>query len=141
MSCFWTALLNAEQDCTGGGSDALSQAGPVGNCGGSLGRFKFDEGSISEDLQAALDVATTVTITGVYQDDIAAGDLSAALGDPIPEYVTFEAASYEVTFVEGIYFAWITDTIPALDAEFVIWFRVDIDGEIFYGATSLITSC
>lgn len=106
-----------------------------------MGRFKLEEGSISDDMQAALDAATTVTITGVYQDDLSVDSFNSALGDPIAEYVTFEAASYEVTFVEGIYFAWITDPITELDAERVIWFRVDIDGDIFYGATCLVTDC
>ena len=37
--------------------------------------------------------------------------------------------------------AWETAYIPALDASVGFWFRIDVDGTIFYGATPLTTGC
>lgn len=140
--CFWEDLVNVEQgECGPSGEGLLAYATESpGNCGGTLGRFVLSAGNANVDLAAALVIAAEVTITGVYQDDIAQGDFAFSLGDEVAGYVVFEDVDYPLTF-SGFYDDWVTDEIPELDATFGQWFRVDVDGTIFYGATPLTTSC
>lgn len=142
--CFWEDLVNTvQEDCGGGGGDEIVSYVSSGNCGGSLGRFYFFESeSMSEDLLVALAAATTVTITGTFQTNIPTDDFGIyAVGDSIAEGVVFDNVEYAVEFDDGFYGAWITDQIPALDAEYGIWSRIDVDGAIFYAASALNTPC
>lgn len=144
--CFWEDLVNTvQEDCGGGGDggDEIVSYVSSGNCGGSLGRFYFFESeSMSEDLLVALAAATTVTITGTFQTNILADDFGIyAVGDLIADGVVFDNVEYAVAFDDGIYGAWVTAEIPALDAEYGIWSRIDVDGAIFYAATALATEC
>lgn len=139
--CFWEDLVNTvQEDCGGGGGGFLSFAGAPSNCGGTPGRFVLDQSMADVDLDAALTTATEVTITGVYEDDILVAAFENDLGDEIPGYVTLADVDYPLTF-SGFYGAWATDNLPALDASVGFWFRVDVDGIIYYGASPLTTSC
>lgn len=137
--CFWKDLVNTvQEECGPGGVDGvISFAGPVGNCGGTPGKFYLNQTYANAALDAALTIATEVTITGVYQDDIPVGDFETVLESAIPEYVTLTDVDYPMSFTD----AWETADIPALDASVGFWFRIDVDGTIFYGATPLTTGC
>ena len=138
--CFWEDLVNTVQaECgPGGGVDGvISYAGSAGNCGGAIGKFYLNQSYANAALDAALTIAAEVTITGVYQDDILAGDFETALESAIPEYVTLTDVDYPMSFTD----VWETANIPALDATFGQWFRLDVDGTIYYAAGVLRTPC
>ena len=143
--CFWEDLVNTVQaECgSGGGGEVRSFAGDAVNCGTSNPRLIigfFGDSDIDIVLDNALATATEVTLTGLYQDATPVGIFTSEVGDPIENYVVFDDVDYPMTF-SGFYSAWDSGVVTGYDAAFAMYFRIDVDGTIFYGATPLTTNC
>lgn len=144
-SCFWTDLVNAEQVC----SDVVPPGEGIAFCGfeddgGGFGngayRVRFAVGGdryvgmYSDALYTAIQTASAVTITGLAAADITSVDPGAPPlpgSTPLPE-VTYDSVSIALSDADLAFGYWLADSGEAGTGWH--WARVDVDGDLYYGA-------